>query len=184
MRSLVNKIPKECRETLVTLGVSVIISLLVMRYIVCIANIPSSSMESTLNIGDKVVINRLAMVYHEIERGDIIVFEHKLYADDVNETLVIKRVIGLPGDTVEVKDCQLYINDVKQDEPYLKEGMFNIVGYNSSKRVTVPEGCYYVMGDNRNNSYDSRYWEDPFVKEDKIWGISSVKISPKIEKFN
>lgn len=121
--------------------------------------------------GDRVFGNRLAYVFSEPERFDIIIFK---YPDDESQ-LFIKRVIGLPGETVEIRDGNIYIDGSEEplDDVDTKETMEGSFG-----PYTVPEGCYFVMGDNRNNSRDSRYWEHTFVSEDEILGKAVFRYWP------
>ena len=111
--------------------------------------VESSSMEPTLFSNDYVVVNRLAYKLGEPHRGDIIVFK---FPPDPTQIPYIKRVIGLPGDQVQIKSGKVFVNGVLLNEPYLK------VTTNGSGEWTVPEGHLFVMGDNRNNSSDSRSW--------------------------
>ena len=132
--------------------------------ILIFGNIPSDSMYPTLQIGDYVICNGLAYVRNEPQRGDIIVFAHENIADG---ELLIKRVIGLPGDSLVFVDGYLYINGELVYESYLPEDMET----NSLKDFDeVPENCYFIMGDNRENSVDSRFWENPYVSEKEIKG--------------
>jgi signal peptidase I len=108
--------------------------------------IEGDSMEPNLHNGEYVLIDKISYVLHPPERGDVVVF-----TPPNNERDYIKRVIGLPGDTVEVKSGQVYVNSVVLDEPYLK----NLIHADMPASV-VEEGRYFVMGDNRNNSSDSR----------------------------
>ncbi len=108
--------------------------------------IEGDSMEPNLHNGEYVLIDKISYVLHPPERGDVVVF-----TPPNNERDYIKRVIGLPGDTVEVKSGQVYVNGVVLDEPYLK----NLIRTDMPARV-VEESRYFVMGDNRNNSSDSR----------------------------
>lgn len=125
------------------------------KFVIINAFIPSESMENTLQVGDFVMGNRLARNY---ERGDILIFKFN------DEEYFIKRLIGLPGDDIEIKDHAVYVNGEKLDEPYLKEQMETP----EEMSFHVPEGSYFMMGDNRNESYDSRYWDDPYIKKDQI----------------
>ncbi len=108
--------------------------------------IEGDSMEPNLHNGEYVLIDKISYVLHPPERGDVVVF-----TPPNNERDYIKRVIGLPGDTVEVKGGQVYVNGVALDEPYLK----NLI-HSDMPALVVEEGRYFVMGDNRNNSSDSR----------------------------
>ncbi len=125
--------------------------------------IPSASMENTLLIGDHLLISRLGYdiglpltpwhvsLWRNPQRQQIIIFRS---VQEGSQDLV-KRVIGMPGDTVEVRDGAVWINGQKLDEPYLKEPMTPFSPYGPYK---VPPACYFAMGDNRNDSYDSRFW--------------------------
>ncbi len=108
--------------------------------------IEGQSMEPNLHDGEYVLIDKISYLLHAPERGDVIVF-----VPPNNERDYIKRVIGLPGDTVEIRGGQVYVNRVVLDEPYLK----NLTNSDMPAR-TIEEGRYFVMGDNRNNSSDSR----------------------------
>jgi signal peptidase I len=108
--------------------------------------IEGDSMEPNLHNGEYVLIDKISYLLHPPERGDVVVF-----TPPNNERDYIKRVIGLPGDTVEVKGGQIYVNGVALDEPYLQQ----VILRNEPARV-VEEGRYFVLGDNRNNSSDSR----------------------------
>ncbi len=125
------------------------------------ARIPSGSMENTLMTGDRVIGNRLAYKNKSPERFDIIIFK---YPDDESQYFV-KRIIGMPGETVEVKSGKVYINGSSTPLPdsFTKETPLGDFG-----PYTVPEGHYFMMGDNRNDSLDSRYWTNTFLSEDKI----------------
>ena len=166
----------------------VVIVTLVNSVVLINAKIPSESMEKTIMTGDRIFGFRLAyglnldFFGHEIskkikdpERFDIVIFK---YPDDESK-LFIKRVIGLPGEKVQIKDGKVYINDsdTPLDEPYLPEPMEGSYG-----PYTVPEGCYFMMGDNRNNSLDARFWKNQFVEKDKIIAKVLFTYFPKIEK--
>lgn len=153
---------------------ALVISFAVNNYVIANAVVPTGSMESTIEPNDRIIINRLAYVTTEPQRGDIISF---WYPDNEDENF-LKRIIGLPGETIESKDGEVFINGEILDESYIKEKSYDDFG-----PYEVPEGCYFVMGDNRNNSHDSRYWEHKFVSKDKIVGKAMIKYYPSLESF-
>lgn len=131
--------------------------------------VASGSMLPTLEVNDRLVIDKLSYRWSNPGRGDIIVFSptEKLKQQNMRDTL-IKRVIGLPGEKVEIKQGRVYINDGLLSEKYIAENLRYQWG-----PVTVPAKSYLVMGDNRDYSYDSRYWG--FVPHDNIIGKTFVR---------
>lgn len=119
--------------------------------------------------GDRLIGNRLAYRSKSPERGDIVIFRYP----DNEEELYVKRVIGLPGETVDIRDGYIYIDgaDTPLDEDYLKEDWTVATG---NYHFVVPEDSYLMLGDNRNDSWDARYWTNPYVREDKILGKAAV----------
>ena len=166
---------KEIIEFFKTIIIAVIVAFIITRFIIVNAVIPSGSMENTIMTKDRIIAFRLSYLFDKPERQDIIVL--KSPREDENK-LYLKRIIGLPGETITILDGKVYINDNEQplQEPYLKEDMLGDFG-----EYTIPDGHYFVMGDNRNNSFDSRYWENPFVPEDKILGKAILRYYPKID---
>lgn len=162
---------KELFQWAAVLVIAVALALFINAFLIINAQIPSGSMENTIMTGDRVFGNRLAYTFKDPERFDIIIFK---YPDDESQ-LFIKRIIGLPGETVEIRDGHIYINgsDTPLEDVETKEPMEGSFG-----PYTVPEGCYFVMGDNRNNSRDSRYWEHTFVTEDEILGKAVFRYWP------
>ncbi len=160
-----NEILKEILSWVLTLGLAFAVALLLKRFVIINANVPTGSMENTIIPGDNVLGFRLSYLFDEPERGEVIIFK---FPDDESE-LFIKRVIGCPGDSVRIEDGKIYINDdpVPLDEPYLKEAWTE---GNGLYTFSVPENSYFVMGDNRNWSLDSRYWVNPYVTDDEILG--------------
>ena len=154
---------KELFNFLTSFVVAVAIAMLLQRFIIINANIPSGSMENTIMTGDRVIGNRLAYLFGGPKRGDIVIFK---YPDDERQ-LFVKRVIGMPGETVVIEDANIYIDGVLLEENYLKDTWVVDAG---PYTYVVPENSYFVMGDNRNNSKDSRYWKNTYVQEDQLLG--------------
>lgn len=155
---------REIFSWIITLGAAVVIALLIDSFVIVNATIPSGSMENTIMTGDRVLGFRLYYWFAEPKRGDIIIFD---YPDDPSK-LFIKRIIGEPGDTVEIIDGKVYINqsETPLEEPYLKDSSDT----RSFGPYQVPEDCYFVMGDNRLLSGDSRFWTNTYVRRDQIRG--------------
>lgn len=159
----------ELTQTVVT---AVILAFGIRTFVAEARYIPSSSMEPTLEINDRLIIEKLSYHFREPIRGDVVVFNptEALQAQDFHDAF-IKRIIGLPGETVQVKEGKVYVNGQEITEKYIAEDPNYDYG-----PVVVPEGEYLVLGDNRNNSYDSHYWG--FVPEDKIIGKAFVRFWP------
>lgn len=160
-----NKEYSSVKETLFDYGKTFLIIFVVVfilsQFVYINATIPSGSMQNTIMQGDRIFGNRLAYIKDDPERYDIIIFK---YPDDTSKTF-IKRVIGLPGETVEIKNGNVYINGSDQplDDSFCAEETEGEFG-----PYVVPDDSYFVMGDNRNNSLDSRYWNNKFVSKDQI----------------
>jgi signal peptidase I len=144
-------------EVVVIVAAAFVLALLIQQFIVKPFYIPSESMENTLVKGDRVLVSRFTYRFGQPHRGDIVVFHPP--SDQTQD--YIKRVVGVAGDTVAVRDGRLYINGVVQDEPYVKEPRM-VVDFDQK---TVPQGSIFVMGDNRNNSGDSRVFGPVKVNE-------------------
>lgn len=164
---------KEILSWFLTIVLAVAAALLIKNYIIINANIPSGSMENTIMTGDRLFGNRLAYLKNSPQRGDIMIFK---FPDDETENYV-KRVIGLPGETVMVENGKIYINGSSKplEEEYLKEEWTVDTG---TYEFTVPEDNYLVMGDNRNNSWDARYWNNKYVAREKILGKAVFRYYP------
>lgn len=145
----------------------------VVLYVVTIQQVVGPSMSATLESQDIVLLSRSHYRFFDIERFDVISFE---YADT---KYLIKRVIGLPGDKVEYRNNTLYINDEKVEEDYLEGHITEDFSLISLGYETIPEGKYLVLGDNRENSLDSRSFG--LVDEADIMGKVSLKIWPIFE---
>ena len=155
----------------------VVVVFIVNNVLLINAKIPSESMEDTIMTGDRIFGNRLAYINKDPQRFDIVIFK---YPDDETQ-LFIKRVIGLPGETVEIRDGKVYIDGAETplDDSFTPEPPQGNWG-----PEVVPEGSYFMLGDNRNRSKDSRFWTNTFVKKEKILGTAVLRYfpSPKLIK--
>jgi signal peptidase I len=147
-------------EYVVLAVVAIAVALLIQAFLVKPYRIPSESMEDTLLIGDRVLVDRITWRFSDPERQDIVVF-HPPFEGPV----LIKRIIGMPGDEVSLEDGAVYVNGKKLDEPYVREvngeavpsePFDNGLPWSLQQPYTVPAGNYFVMGDNRIDSGDSR----------------------------
>jgi signal peptidase I len=168
------------RRTLIEWGaivvVAVLAALLLRAFVVQPYYIPSGSMEPTLHIGDKVLVNKLSYSFHSVHRGDIVVF--KTPPDDNSPGIkdLIKRVIGLPGETISSgTDGTIYINDRQLSQPWLSAEARANPGP-PIRRMVIPAGYYFVMGDNRSNSTDSRMFGP--ISKGLIVGRAFLRVWP------
>lgn len=164
---------------------AVVVALVIKTFLFQAFYIPSESMVPTLAVGDRVLVNKLSYRLHDVNRGDIVVFERPPL-DQSGEHIedLIKRVIGVPGDRIVIRDGHIYINGQILSEPYLPSGTKTENGpydkCTEEKPCVVPEGSIWVMGDNRGSSRDSR-WFGPISQDDvvghaffRIWPISRL----------
>ncbi|PSP18787.1 MAG: signal peptidase I [Cyanobacteria bacterium QS_8_64_29] len=156
-------------ETVKTLGLSVVLALGIRHFVAEARYIPSQSMQPTLQVNDRLLVEKLSYRFGRPERGDIIVFSPPESLQF--EQAFIKRVIGLPGETVAVRNGTVFINGQAIQEPYLKAEPDYTYG-----PVEIPKRRYLVLGDNRNNSRDSHYWG--FVPRKNIIGHAFVRFWP------
>jgi signal peptidase I len=179
------------REAVVVVVVAVLVAVLLRAFVVQTFFIPSGSMEPTLQIGDRILVNKLSYHLHGVDRGDIVVFSRppteNCGGPEVND--LVKRVIGLPGDVISLQSGHVSIDGKRLDESWLpsSEQGVTIAGpagnsSNLARPYRVPPNNYFVMGDNRTDSCDSRYW-GPINKslivgkvELRVWPISSLHI--------
>ena len=159
-----------------TIGLSILLALGIRTFVAEARWIPSESMVPTLKINDKLIVDKLSYRFTHPQRGDIVVFSPTDEIKKENPNLrdaFIKRIIGLPGDKVQVKGERVYINDRPLQEKYIENE--NVPQYQFGP-VRVPPDSYLVLGDNRNNSYDSHYWG--FVPRGHIIGRAIVRFWP------
>jgi len=156
---------RELLSWIMTFVIAIGAALLLKNFVIINATVPTGSMENTIMPEDDLLGFRLSYIFSEPERGDVVIFK---FPDDESQKF-IKRIIGLPGEKVVIRDAKIYINDSEEplDEPYLKEEW---VVANDGFEFQVPAGCYLVLGDNRNDSRDARYWINTYVTKDQIIG--------------
>lgn len=211
---------RETIDFLLPIIIAVIVALLLKTFVFANAVVPTGSMKNTIGEGDRIIASRLAYINSDPERYDIILF----YFPDDESQIFVKRVIGLPGETVTIVDGSAFItgkdgNTYETDQSFITNGdpigdygPFYIpekgetittdgvfcyaengmrVGYSqfidkycdvsASGEYTVAENLYFCMGDNRNESHDSRFWDNTYVAENKILGEAKFKYYPKFE---
>jgi signal peptidase I len=177
-------------EGLAVVVVAVIVAILLRTFVVQTFYIPSGSMEPTLQIGDRILVNKLSYHLHSVQRGDIVVFSRppneNCGGPEVND--LVKRVIGLPGDFISLSHGYVYIDGKRLNESWLPSVDQGVTdpgpagnAANLAHPYLVPANNYFVMGDNRTDSCDSRWW-GPIPKSLivgkvvlRIWPLSSVK---------
>lgn len=174
------------REYAESIAIAVLLALVIRTYLVQAFKIPSGSMEDTLLIGDHLLVSKFIygtkvpfsdgriLKFRDPKRGDVIVFE---YPEDPSKDF-IKRVVGTPGDVIEGKEKKVYVNGKLYENPHEIHKEQEIIPKEMNPRdtfgpITVPPDSYFVMGDNRDRSYDSRFWK--FVKREQIKGLAFIK---------
>jgi signal peptidase I len=179
------------KEAAVVVVVAVLVAVLLRAFVVQTFFIPSGSMEPTLQIGDRILVNKLSYHFHGVDRGNIVVFSRppteNCGGPEVND--LVKRVIGLPGDVISLSNGYVYVDGKKLDESWLpaSEQGITVAGpagnsSNLARPYRVPADNYFVMGDNRTDSCDSRYW-GPINRslivgkvELRVWPLSTLHI--------
>lgn len=154
------------KETISIVIIAFILAMILRAFVIEGRIIPTGSMLETLQLQDRVMVNKFIYHFKEPQRGDIVVFKPPEELNTKED--YIKRVIGLPGETVEIKNGRAYINGRPLHEPYIAEPMYYDYG-----PVVVPEDSLFVMGDNRNHSFDSHMW-NAWLKRDHIKGKAFV----------
>ncbi len=175
----------------VVLG-AVLVALGIRTFVAQAFYIPSESMEPVLATGDRVIVDKLTYGPDDIQRGDVIVFAKPPQATQDGVADLIKRVVGLPGETLVIDDGKVYIDGALLEEPYLPPGTFTSQGGGTpqpgsttvgprcgrSDPCVIPEGHLFVMGDNRSNSKDSRWPDVGYVSESQLVGRAVWRVWP------
>ncbi len=156
------------KEWIMPVAIALLIVIFLNRFIFILVTVPTGSMEDTIIPGDRLYVNELFDI-KDAKRGDILVFK----SDELDEKRLVKRLIGLPGDEVEVDgNGTVFVNGEKLDEPYVTQAEID------ARIFSVPENSYLFFGDNRPISYDARYWKNPYINEDKIIGKVVFRFFP------
>ncbi len=180
----------EIREYIEALIISVGLAALIIAFVAQSFLVEGSSMEPSLHHGQRLLVEKVTYRFTEPKRGQVVVFR---YPGDQRRKF-IKRVIGLPGDEIAIKNGFLYVNGLRLDENYINGPTYGTYSAPTFGPVLVPEGHYFVLGDNRRNSDDSRYPDVGFVPKKNLIGralvvywplgqIGSVKIPPVLERI-
>ncbi len=165
---------ENAKEWIKDILIAIIVAFVVLQFIKPTI-VQEHSMENTLHENDYLFISKQSYhLFGEPQRGDIIVFHSPLTTSDGSEKLLVKRIIAIPGDTIYIEDGTVYINGEPQDEPYTKDGYTQ----SDMDEVSVPEGKLFCMGDNRQNSRDSRDKLIGLVDYDDVMGKAVLRLFP------
>ncbi|MCL2199469.1 MAG: signal peptidase I [Defluviitaleaceae bacterium] len=177
-----NELWREAFSWLKTIAFALIFAWVFVNFVIVNASVPTGSMEGTIRVGDRIVAFRLSYTFSEPGRYDIIVFR----GAEADSPLYVKRIMGIPGDEITIIDGSVFVNG--REEPlrddFVQGDLFGnfpipripapeymtIPTDGSAPFITVPENHFFVLGDNRNNSIDSRNWSNPFVAREQIQG--------------
>ena len=184
------------------LAAAAVIAFVLTTFIIANSEVPSGSMENTIMTGSRVIGSRLNYLFTDPERGDVVIFVFGWECPACGNTIegekqeicpycesdvgkrgktiyYVKRIIGFPGDVIDIVDDNVYLNgsDTPLEEPYLAEEM----NQGETFHFEVPEGSYFMMGDNRNWSLDARYWKNPYISKDKIIAQVLFEYFPQIK---
>lgn len=163
------KVNKEIVEWATSIAVAVIIAVLIRSFIFEFVYVNQTSMFPTLKQNDKICFVKVAYLFDPPQRGDIVIVDVKNSADNY-----VKRVIGLSGETIEVKSSKVYIDGILLQEDYLADGL----EYDDFSPVRIPDDCYFVMGDNRPVSEDSRSENVGFINKKSVLGKVIFRLKP------
>lgn len=171
---------KEAISFMTPIVIALVVAILLKTFIFANAVVPTGSMINTIQEGDRIIASRLAYINEDPKRYDVIIFH---YPDDESQ-LFVKRIIGMPGETINIKNGIVYITDVNGNTAEARSDFVtNCVPTGDFGPYTVPLGSYFVMGDNRNDSWDARYWKKKNVEKKKIIGKVKFRYFPNPSKI-
>jgi signal peptidase I len=155
--------------------IAIVLALLIRMFVIEAFKIPSGSMIPTLLVGDHLLVSKFVYKFTEPKRGDIVVFK---YPDGPSRNF-IKRIVAVGGDTVEIKDKAVFVNGIRQEESYVQHLFQDVLQARFSTRdnfgpIDVPQNHYFMLGDNRDSSLDSRFWDNRFVNRRTIVGKALI----------
>ncbi len=171
--------------------VTIFVIMMIFTYLLHPVNVKGKSMQPTLMDYDRIL---MTTVFFDLEYGDIVIVDNDM-AYDIDENgkpvavnidgkqlneCIIKRVIATGGQTIDIRDDKVYVDGKELDEPYIAKGArtYTLNGFNNKYPITIPEGYYFVMGDNREHSSDSRHSDVGLIKKSQIYGKAIVRYSP------
>lgn len=161
-----NGVKKVFLEWFFPVALAITIAILINKFLVFNIEVPTGSMKPTIEPGDKFVASRIYN-FENIKRGDILIFD-----SNFENSVYIKRVIGLPKETVDIKSGKVFVDGKEIEEDYVK------FQKETNEHFEVPEGSYLFLGDNRADSKDARYWDNPYIKKEAIKGKAQIRIYP------
>lgn len=168
---------REAVEFCIPIVIAVVVAIVLKTFVFANAVIPTGSMLNTIQEGDRIIASRLSYINSDPERYDIVIFRNP----DNEDECFVKRVIGLPGETVQVVNGVVYVTKTDGETIQLDDSFVtNCKPYGDYGPFEVPEDSYFMMGDNRNTSWDSRFWDNKYVHKDKILGKVKFKYYPGI----
>lgn len=175
--------PSKLKETIdffLPIVIAVVVALLLKCFVFANAIVPTGSMLNTIQKKDRIIASRLAYINNDPQRYDIVLF----YNPDNENEIFVKRLIGLPGETVQVIKGVVYVTKADGETIQLDDSFVTACEPDGDfGPFEVPEDCYFMMGDNRNNSWDSRFWDNKFVHRDKILGKAMFRYYPNPSKL-
>lgn len=171
---------KDVVDFCVPIVIAVVIAMLLKMFVFANAVVPTGSMLNTIQLNDRVIASKLTYDFSDPQRYDVVIF---YYPDDEN-TIYVKRIVGLPGETLWVQDGTVYVQTTSGDTIQLDDSFVTVEEPTGDYGpYEIPEDHYFMMGDNRNDSKDSRFWENKYVARDKIIGKVLFRYYPSFSKI-